>query len=184
MNRLVHQLAHELAPLARGDFSFFGHSMGALVAFELAHAWRGEGRSPRRLWLSGRPPPEVSSPRPLLHSLPDSAFVRALQERYGALPTSVLADRGLLALVLPALRADFSAVETYRLSEREPLAVPLSIVHGRDDPWLRGGAASGWARHTSAGMHEHAFPGGHFYLESSLEAVARCIACATSPAVP
>ncbi len=174
---LVAQLAVELAPLGAGDFSFFGHSLGSLVAFELAHAWQQAGvRLPRRLWLSGRRPPQVPADEPPLHGLPDREFLAAVGGRYDALPPALLAEPELVALMLPVLRADFRCAETYAFTPRPPLAVPLTILRGADDRWVPAASAAGWAAHTTQAVAEHVLPGGHFYLEGALPQVARFVA--------
>lgn len=179
MDCLVDRLAAELAPLAQGEFSLFGHSMGALVAFELAHRWRAQAMVPVRLWISGCRPPQVPAERPHLHPLPDAEFVDNLRRRYDALPAALLAHPELLALMLPALRADFGCVETYALRERPALAVPLAILRGNHDRWLDASTRAGWARHTTATVEEHVFPGGHFYLEGCVADVAQLIVRST-----
>lgn len=177
IGELVAQLAVQLAPLGEGPFSFFGHSLGSLVAFELAHAWRQAGRRlPRRLWLSGRRPPQVPADPPHLHGLPDGEFLAAVGRRYEAIPPALLAEPELVALMLPILRADFRCAETYVSAPRPPLDVPLTILRGADDGWVPAASAAGWAAHTTQAVDEHVLPGGHFYLEAVLPRVAGLVA--------
>lgn len=175
LGMLVERLASDLAPLARGHFSLLGHSMGALVAFELAHAWRERHAAPHRLWISGRRAPEIPADLPHLHTLPDRELLLAVQRRYQALPDAVLAHPELVEMMLPVLRADFSCVETYRCPPRSPLAVPLSVLRGTADRWVDDTARTGWARHTTNQTDEHVFSGGHFYLDQNLPALVHLI---------
>lgn len=173
---LAHTLAGELAPLAAGTYSFFGHSMGALLAFELAHRWQSCGLRPRHLWLSGRRAPQIPADRPHLHALPDAEFLAAVNRRYEALPAALLAVPELVELMLPVLRADFRCVETYVAPSRLPLDVPITILRGREDRWIDATAVAGWGQHTTGGVDEVVFPGGHFYLDAVLRDVAARLA--------
>lgn len=176
IGELADAAARELGPVAAGAVDFFGHSMGALVAFEVAHRWRRQGRPARRLWLSGRRGPDVPLDAPPLHPLPDAEFIAAVHHRYGALPAVLRDSPELLELLLPALRSDFRNVETYQPVDRAPLDLPISVMRGAADPWLDETAAAAWARHTTSPVEEHVFPGGHFYLDEVLPRVAALIA--------
>lgn len=180
---LVAVLAAELAPRVTGACSFFGHSLGALVAFELAHAWRTAGPTPVRLWLSGRRPPQVPADLPHLHPLSGAEFLQAVAARYEALPPALLRSPELVELTLPVLRADFCCSETYCSPGRLPLDTPITILRGAADRWLDASAVAGWSPHTTGPVDERVFPGGHFFLDTALDQVASLVAASIARAV-
>jgi surfactin synthase thioesterase subunit len=184
--RMVGALA-EAWPALAGDrpCALFGHSMGALLAYELAAelARRGAANAPGRLFLSGRNPPESPPKLPPLHPLPDDAFVREVARRYGNLPPEILAEPEMLALVIPILRADFKLVDTYAWSGAAPLDTPLTIFGGTQDPWTDDDALSGWGRHTRRGCRVRRIPGGHFFHQDARAAVIENV-LAELPALP
>ena len=158
-----------------GDYALFGHSAGALVAFRLAHRLAAEGRAPVHLFVSGRTAPHVPYSRPTLHDLPTGELIPHLRT-LGGTPDVLLDDPWLLEVFLPVLRADFALNETYRHDESAPLAIPLTVFGGADDPRAGPEELRAWRPLTSARFETHFFPGGHFYLEhhaSSLLAVIR-----------
>ncbi|GDY28388.1 hypothetical protein GTS_00210 [Gandjariella thermophila] len=142
---------------------FFGHSMGALLAFETAGALAARGKVPPRLLvLSGRRPPDRPDDQPPIHDLPTEEFVAGLL-KLGGTPREVVEHPELLDLLLPVLRADVRAVETYHYRPRPPLACPIVAFGGTDDERASVAELAGWERHTSGGCRVRAFSGGHFF---------------------
>ncbi|WP_018350250.1 thioesterase II family protein [Longispora albida] len=168
---LIPALLGALRP--REPYVLFGHSMGALTAFELCRALRAEGRPlPLGLVVSGRRAPHLRRPAhiPDLHSLPEPALLDRLRS-YGGTPEELLANTELLELFLPALRADFELVETHQYTVAEPLGIPIVAYAGLDDASTPPGSAEAWGQHTSAGFRWELFPGGHFFLFDGLTVV-------------
>lgn len=151
----------------------FGHSMGATVAFEVARRLRRKGREPIRLFVSGRVSPDAAhSAR--LHEGPDSDLLADL-ERLVNDPSSVAvlrAEPELAGLVLPSLRADYRAVETYVFEPGERLSCPISVLLGDADPTVTVEQAQGWRAHTDGEFEVTTFSGRHFYLDERLAEVA------------
>jgi medium-chain acyl-[acyl-carrier-protein] hydrolase len=164
---LVDALVSNLAPHLEGRFAFFGHSMGAVVAHELAHALRDRGLpSPSHLIVSGRKAPSVPSRFPPLRHLPDHAFVAEINSRYGGIAPELLEHKDLLDLLLPCLRADIAALEKFAAPERPPLAIPIAAFGGDSDRQTTVADLEAWAQETTAAFQVRVFPGGHFYLDS------------------
>ncbi len=163
MKEVVEQAAEAVLPYAGQPYAFFGHSLGARVAFELARHMRREGRPlPCHLFVSGSRAPEIPEPSPL-HELEEDEFFAALS-RYGGTPQSLLDNKELMKLFLPLLRADFTVDETYVYQEEEPLPVPFTAFRGSDDPEATMEEMEGWGRHTARGFSLCEIPGDHFYL--------------------
>lgn len=168
MDALVPALTEGLLAALDRPFALFGHSMGALVAYELATRLRDLGhRGPARLFVSGRPAPEHVSPLPPLHELPDDRFIAEVQRRYGGIPPQVLRERELVALMIPALRADLTLVETYVDRPRAPLGCPIDALTGAADPLATAAQMACWARRSSAGFTQRVFPGDHFFVQGA-----------------
>ena len=156
-----------------GPSALFGHSMGALLAYELTLELerRGAANLPRRLFLSGRNPPFVPPKLPPIHHLPDEAFWRAIAERYDSLPPDILAEPEMVALLTPILRADFRLVDEYIWVPRAPVRVPLTILGGTRDPWTSEAELAGWRECTTASCRVHFFQGDHFFHQKERESV-------------
>jgi surfactin synthase thioesterase subunit len=146
-------------------FVLLGHSMGALLAFEIARSLRQSGRvMPRMLVLSGCPAPHSIVITEPLHKLADDELMNVLEERYGGIPTAVGANPELWSLLAPVIRADFEMIETYAYVDERPLDVPLLVLGGTDDAAVSAGRLMEWRRHTAQACNVRLLPGGHFFL--------------------
>lgn len=173
-HRLADALAEALLPWLDRPFALFGHSNGALMAFEIAHRLRDRGHLPALFFASAKNAPGLVDERSPLHALPRAAFLDALRER-GGTPPEFFEHPDLVELYLPVLRADFSLSETYRYRRREPLATTLVTVAGRDDPCMGEDALLGWRREFHGPVSHHRIDGGHFFIDTHLDALAALI---------
>lgn len=164
--QLVPAIATAIAPLADRPFVLFGHSLGAILAFEVTRALRRSGAiGPRHLFVSGRRAPHLPSTDPLTLDSTDEEFVARLHELKGT-PPEVFANPELLHLLLPALRADFALGETYVCGEEPPLACPLSAFAGDEDEETSDERIEDWRRHTTGACQVHRLQGDHFFIHS------------------
>jgi medium-chain acyl-[acyl-carrier-protein] hydrolase len=168
LSPLVDILAQVLRPAMHLPFAFFGHSMGALIAFDLARRLRQQGGPrPLQVFISAHRAPHLSSPDLPIHQLPTPAFLEQLQQRYNAIPPAVLAEKELMDLFLPTLRADFAIHETYVYQAEAPLSCPLSAFGGLQDRRVGRDGLDAWGEQTRNRFSLRMFPGDHFFLQSA-----------------
>jgi medium-chain acyl-[acyl-carrier-protein] hydrolase len=173
---LVESLTHALFQHLDKPFSFFGHSMGGLVGFEVVRQLhRQYSLLPVHLFVSGRLAPHLPDTRRKLHELPEGEFLRATEERYGALPEAVSRDRELLQLFLSILRADITLIETYQYIDQPPLECPISVFGGLQDHTLTRDELAAWRDQTETRFDLKMFPGDHFFIQSSKMDIAQAI---------
>lgn len=164
---LVASLAGALDDAVDRPFALFGHSMGALLVFELARTFRRRGSpEPVRLFVSGASAPDSPHPHPPLHSAPPEHLRRRLRELNGT-PRELLENDELMELMLPVLLADFAVVETYEYQPEPPLAMPVSVFAGNADDSVPASTLPGWRKQTRSGSRLRVFDGGHFFLRKS-----------------
>jgi medium-chain acyl-[acyl-carrier-protein] hydrolase len=173
MDRMVETLHDELRPLLQEKpFALFGHSMGSLIAFELTRRLGDLGAMlPRHLFLSGRQAPHVPGQVLQVEQLDDDAFLEAVGHRYKALPAELLGHREILELILPSLRADFTLMQRYVYRPSAALDIPITLLNGRDDPWISPETLTAWQTHFRPPIRQHLFEGGHFYLSDAAERI-------------
>lgn len=173
IDTLVPALVEALRAHLDRPFAIFGHSMGALVAFELTRALRRvQLPQPRQLFLSAHRAPALPDRRPHIHQLDDASF-RSELRRLDGTPPEVLEHDELMELITPTLRADFRICETYEFVPEAPLDMPLSLFGGLEDPNVNRDELEGWRDCTSASISVRMFPGHHFFLQQSQAAVLR-----------
>jgi surfactin synthase thioesterase subunit len=161
---LVELLAVEIERLPDVPFALFGHSLGALVAFELTRLLRKRERvTPVLLMVAAQAAPHLESLSPIYH-LPSNQFLEVIQDRYGAVDDEILRDQELMARFEPILRADLTLFDSYRYSEDAPLECPIAAFGGARDRSTSESALNGWNQHTSKEFSCRFFEGGHFFF--------------------
>lgn len=183
MATLVSQLLPEVLREAHRPFALFGHSLGAVVAFELAHELRDRtGREPVALFASGTSAPSVRDAQRYARLGNDSSDEELLSElsRLGGTPAAALADASLMSLTLPMLRADFQVCASYRFRPRQRLGCLLQALGGGRDGTVPNASALAWSEHTRGDFAFQAFDGDHFFIHQRepevLELVGRRLA--------
>jgi surfactin synthase thioesterase subunit len=177
MPSLLAHLTATIAPELATPFAFFGHSMGAIVAAELARHLVAHGYpAPAWIGVSGSPAPGARPPAEVpTHLLDDAELSQHLRE-LGGTPDEVFACAELLTMVLRTLRADYKLIETWApRSSPAPLPIPMAAYGGRDDEGVPRRALEAWRSEVTAPPAVRMFPGGHFYLMERPAEVARAI---------
>lgn len=164
-DELLHRLGRVVSEAVDRPFALFGHSLGAMMAYELTRRLvDGAETAPHRLLLAGCRAPDVPLLLPAIHRLPDEEFTRNLSLVAGT-PPEVLADRRMMRLVRPLMRADLTLAETWPPVAPTPVHVPATAFAGRDDtaapPW----STRRWARFVGP-LTMHVLAGGHFFVRS------------------
>lgn len=160
---LADQSFAALRRLADRPLALFGHSMGAVLAYEVALRMRDAGLpGPVRLFASGRRAPSRYRDE-RVHLAPDHRIIAELRLLSGT-NASLLADPELLEMIMPAVRSDYRAIETYRHDPQRRLDRPITVLTGDDDPRVTMDEARAWAEHTTAPIDLHVLTGGHFFL--------------------
>lgn len=175
MSDALDELEPALAPLIDQPYAMFGHSMGALLAFELTRRIEAAGlRRPERLIVSGRRAPDLPSEPIHFADQCDEEFVGELR-RMGGTPQELLDNPDILAALLPMIRADFRVCESYTYAPGAKLATPITAygAHGDCDVGLEG--VKGWSRFSIRPFTHRMFGGSHFFLNEDRGALIRCM---------
>jgi medium-chain acyl-[acyl-carrier-protein] hydrolase len=174
MAALADAAAPALRPCLDVPFAFFGHSMGALVAFEIAR--RLDARVlPLRLFVSGRRAPHLPDRLAPLGPLDDPAFIAEIQRRYDGIPAPVLECDDLVAMLLPRLRADVATLEGYVFQPAGLLDCPISVFGGDADHTVSVDELEGWREHSRRDVCVRLLRGGHLFVQHQRDALIRFI---------
>lgn len=163
---VVAGLASELEPFCDLPFAFFGHSMGAIVAFETVRQLRRSGtRLPDAMFVSASRAPQLPWPHPPVRSLDDLSLLGVLNQRYDSVPAVVLQDPELRELLTPAVRADMTVVETYVYNSEAPFDFPLVAFGGDDDRMVGRSELEQWNAQTTGSFRLRMLAGNHLFLQ-------------------
>lgn len=180
LHELADRIFAALRPLTSLPLALFGHSMGAVLAHEIALRMKDAGLpAPVALFASGRRAPSRHRDE-RIHQQPDARVVAELRMLSGT-HASVLADPEVLAMIMPAIRSDYRAVETYRPVPGRRLDCPVTVLTGDADPRVLVEEAEAWKDHTTGPTELHVLPGGHFFL---VDQSARVLALLTEKLTP
>jgi medium-chain acyl-[acyl-carrier-protein] hydrolase len=178
MEDLAVPLATIVAERVTTPFALYGHSLGALIAFEAARAMRARGyATPVHLFVSCCRAPSIPAHRPSFEGRSDAALVRYLR-RLGGLPEAVLAHRAMLDALLPVIRADFRIDDTYVHRPAPPLDCPITSFVGASDAGVSRAENDAWRSHTRGEFRSLTLPAGHFWPPACEAEIAATIGAA------
>jgi medium-chain acyl-[acyl-carrier-protein] hydrolase len=181
---LVSVLTEKLQPLLDRQYAIFGHSLGALIGFEVARRIREkQGITPVHLFASAQHAPQIPDPLPPISMLPDAAFIAAVQQRYDGIPHEILREPEVLSLLMPMLRADFQVLEDYSYHPQRPFTCGITVLGGIEDAATSPEQLSAWSLQTQGGFRIQMFPGDHFFVQSAERAVLGCMSRALAAAM-
>jgi medium-chain acyl-[acyl-carrier-protein] hydrolase len=164
-------------------FIFFGHSMGAMISFELSRLLRkGRGIEPLHLFVSGRRAPQIPDPAPPTYNLPEPEFLEELK-RINGTPKEALEHPELMKLMLPILQADFQVCQTHTYVNEPPLSCPITVFGGLEDEATREELAA-WNQQTVKRFSLHMFPGDHFFLRAQQSTLLRILTSQLAEIIP
>ena len=167
LSTLVSLIAEGLTPHLNRPFVVFGHSLGAMILFELTRILQHEqSAQPLHLFVSGCRAPHISESQSITYNLPENEFIEELRRLNGT-PGEVLEHPELMKLLMPVLRADFQMCETYNYSPGSPLNCPITAFGGLQDEKIPREYLEAWRVHTSAAFNLWMLPGDHFFLHAS-----------------
>lgn len=173
LHALADRIAGALGPWTDRPYALFGHSMGAVLGFEVARRMEAAGSGPTELFVSGRRAPCVDRTDEW-HPQTDEEVVAEIRKLNGT-GSSLLDDEETLGMILPALRSDYRAVRGYRYRPGPALDCPVTAFTGDRDPRARVEEVRAWENHTRSGFGLRVLPGGHFFLVDQQGEVLRTV---------
>jgi surfactin synthase thioesterase subunit len=175
LSQLVRDIVAAIRPHLSNRFSFFGHSMGALVSFEVTRMLQVRKLPlPENLFVSGYHAPHLPDPGRKIHHLSDDAFIDGIIDMNG-LPAELVENREFLSVFLPALRADFTMCETYQYRAGEKVKSSIVALGGKDDPEAGEEHLQAWKEQTTGDFFLHMLEGDHFYIHQKEEEIIEII---------
>ncbi|MFI6346683.1 thioesterase II family protein [Streptomyces sp. NPDC050560] len=173
LGTLADQVAEAVLGTVDRPYALFGHSMGAILAFEVALRGQESGRAPVRVFASGRRAPSTHRDE-RVHQRDDNGLIADVKTLSGT-DGRVFGDDELMRMVLPAIRNDYKAIETYEHTPGPRLTCPVTVLTGDTDPKVNAEEAAAWEAHTDGGFEMHTYRGGHFYLVDHAPEVLRLV---------
>jgi medium-chain acyl-[acyl-carrier-protein] hydrolase len=176
IREIANCLADEIGPSLDRSYAFYGHSLGATVAFETARRLEAQGaRRPELLIVSASRAPHLAWPHPPVRHLPDLDLLHEINRRYDAVPSQVIHSKELQELLAPPLRADLTAIETYSYEPGAPFTFPIRVFGGSADVMVGCDALEAWRLHTAASFNLSFLEGDHFFIQSSKRELIRTV---------
>jgi surfactin synthase thioesterase subunit len=169
LSGLLSKLTQEVPKLFDVPFVFFGHSLGALVAFEFTRTLRAlRLPSPEKLFVSGRRAAHLSLDRKPFHQLSDDELIEEIK-KFDDSNQELFDNRDLMKLMMPTLRADFTIHDTYQYTNAEPLQTPITVFGGLDDYTTDHESLTAWQKHSQQEINVSMLSGEHFFIDTARE---------------
>ena len=171
VSQVVDKLCLNCSAYTDKPFILFGHSIGALIAFEFVRTLRRRNMpQPKHLIISGTKAPHIPLRKQPIHNLPDPKFIEELK-KYNGIPNQIIEDKELISIFLPTIRADFSLSETYVYLRERPFSFPITALGGLKDDTFNCEDLLKWKEQTTCSFKHYLLPGDHFFIKSSYKQV-------------
>jgi medium-chain acyl-[acyl-carrier-protein] hydrolase len=181
---VVQEVSEALVPFLNEPFAFYGHSMGAAIAFETARlVRRRHGAQPTRLLVSSCQAPQRLYFALPTYDLPEADFIEELRS-LKTTPQPLFDDPRLLMMMLPMIRADVELLQTYEYLADAPLDCPITVFGGLQDQVVRLAGLMGWRKQTTAQANLHLLPGDHFFINSYQQAFLELLSEEINASIP
>jgi medium-chain acyl-[acyl-carrier-protein] hydrolase len=177
VNEIIDSIINSIYPfIEETSFAFFGHSMGALIAFELTRELMKRNLNlPVHLFVSGANAPHLPSRSPIMYNLPDKEFIQELKNYNGTVP-EIFENEEFIDFLMPLLRADFSVVDLYEYKDGLHFTVPITALGGTKDPYVNEEELSAWKRYTTGPFSQIMYEGDHFFISTKEMLITKKIA--------
>jgi medium-chain acyl-[acyl-carrier-protein] hydrolase len=170
VSSVVHELVPSIYRTLDRPFAFFGHSLGALISFELTRDLRDQYEvQPVHLFVSGNSAPQIPDSYPPIHDLPEAEFLEQLKHRYNGIPPEVLENAELLELLVRGLRGSIKMDESYHYKTGDPIDCGITAFGGLQDDTVNDEDIEAWCHQTNGAFTRHMIPGNHFFIHSEKE---------------
>ncbi|MEK3791128.1 alpha/beta fold hydrolase [Paenibacillus sp. FSL R7-0204] len=165
LNSLAEEIANEISAFSDKKYIIFGHSMGALIAYEVTKRLAGKKvRQPEHLFIAARTPPNLPVVAPMIHKMSDSEIIQ-IARAFNALPEEVLQNEDILQMIIPTLKADFEMIGTWKHDHNAPpLNVPLCAFTGMFDSLGVPEQMKEWSNYTSNSFRMITMPEKHYFI--------------------
>jgi medium-chain acyl-[acyl-carrier-protein] hydrolase len=175
IDHIINDLYLNILAYLDKPYVFFGHSLGAIIAFELTRVLRRSGKpQPKHLIIAGTRAPHIDRSKDAIHTLDDTRFTNKLM-MYNGISQSLLEDKELLGIFLPIIRADFCLSETYKCESQKPLSCPITALGGSSDFTFPHAELLEWKDHTLGTFVDYKLNGDHFFIKSSYREVIKIV---------
>ncbi len=177
MSQAVDDTYNIINPLIKqGDYAFFGHSMGTIIAFELCRKILDKGgRQPLHLFVSGRYPPDLKTESEFLSRLPDNEFLQKIF-KLGGTSAEIIENKELREIFVPILKADYRIIEEYRyINSNKKFDYGITAFTGKDDLEVSFSDIKEWGKHTTAQSLFYEFEGNHFFINGKITEITEII---------
>ncbi len=176
MNQILEALTEGGYPYKETRVAVFGHSFGALLAFEFARRLGAMNIHLIHLFVSGQAAPQLPDPEPPMGYLSDPEFISEMIRRYDGIPAEILREEEMMQLLLPVLRADMMMKETYQYQYGSLLKCPISAFGGHDDSSTTIDELAAWGDQTTGPFKLRTLPGTHFFINTARNDLLRAVA--------
>ncbi len=181
MSEMIDALWEHVVPNMRAPYAFYGHSMGGMIAFELARHLVQQGAAPAYLFVSACRAPHLLARDQTLHTLPDAAMLEALARDYGRGGSVGPDERAMMDAMAATIRADLKLLETYEYRPGVRLTCPICAIAATEDHMVSAAQVNGWRAHTNGRFSLRTVPGHHFFLREEESTLARLVAGKLQP---